>query len=116
MERREALKNIFNLSIAAAVAPLPSFANLSLDESDLLKQNAQSFNKALLTNPDLQGFVGLKQNIPHQILTIEGKIPADFKGAFYRNGPAIHQKQEQRYTHLFEGDGMVQQFSFSKQG
>lgn len=43
MERREALKNIFNLSIAAAVAPLPSFANLSLGEGNLLKQNAQSF-------------------------------------------------------------------------
>ena len=116
MERREALKNIFSLSIAAAVAPLPSFANLPLAEGGLLKQNAQSFNKALLTNPNLQGFVGLKQNISPQALTIEGAIPPDLKGAFYRNGPAIHQRQEQRYSHLFEGDGMVQQFSFSEQG
>lgn len=116
MERREALKNIFSLSIAAAVAPLPSFANLSLVEGDVLKQNAQLFQKALLTNPNLQGFVGLKHNIPEQVLKVEGAIPADFKGSFYRNGPAIHQRQGQRYTHLFEGDGMVQQFSFTQQG
>lgn len=116
MERRQALKNIFGLSLAAAVTPLPSLANLTLPDNDLLKRNAKLFEQALLKDANLQGFVGLKQNIAPQTLSIEGSLPKDFRGTFYRNGPAIHQRQAQRYLHLFEGDGMIQQFSFTDQG
>ncbi|GMM86745.1 carotenoid oxygenase family protein [Pseudoalteromonas sp. MTN2-4] len=116
MDRRQALKNMFGLSMAAAMTPLPSFANLGHLEADPLKQNALLFNKALKTEPNLKGLVGLKQNIAPQTLMLEGKLPADFRGTFYRNGPAIHQRQDQRYLHLFEGDGMIQQFSFTDQG
>ncbi|RZQ52711.1 lignostilbene alpha-beta-dioxygenase [Pseudoalteromonas phenolica] len=116
MERRQAIKNILGISVAAAVTPLPALAKLNIEQSDPLKLNAKLFNQALKSEPNLLGFIGLEDNIAPQKLPIEGKLPSDFSGTFYRNGPAIHQRQDQRYLHLFEGDGMIQQFSFSSQG
>jgi len=42
-----------------------------------------------------------------------GRWPAQLRGRFYRNGPALLQRQGQRYHHWFDGDGMVQQFSIA---
>ena len=39
-----------------------------------------------------------------------------FAGAFYRNGPAVHERFGMRYQHLFDGDGMVQAFRFDGGG
>lgn len=39
-----------------------------------------------------------------------GRWPADLRGRFHRNGPAVFERAGQRYHHWFDGDGMVQQF------
>jgi carotenoid cleavage dioxygenase len=39
-----------------------------------------------------------------------GRWPAELRGRFYRNGPALFERAGQRYHHWFDGDGMVQQF------
>ena len=48
-----------------------------------------------------------------EALTVTGRWPAELRGRFYRNGPALNERDGQRYHHWFAGDGMVQQFSFS---
>jgi all-trans-8'-apo-beta-carotenal 15,15'-oxygenase len=39
-----------------------------------------------------------------------GRWPAELRGRFYRNGPALYERAGQRYHHWFDGDGMVQQY------
>lgn len=39
-----------------------------------------------------------------------GRWPAELRGRFYRNGPALYERAGARYHHWFDGDGMVQQF------
>jgi carotenoid cleavage dioxygenase len=45
-------------------------------------------------------------------LKVEGDIPKDLRGTLYRNGPARHERGPGRYGHKWDGDGMVQAFSF----
>lgn len=40
-------------------------------------------------------------------LELEGTLPAELRGTFYRNGPALFGQYGQRYTHPFEGDGAI---------
>jgi len=49
-------------------------------------------------------------------LRVTGRWPAALRGRFYRNGPALFERAGQRYHHWFDGDGMVQQFTFSDRG
>ncbi len=49
-------------------------------------------------------------------LAVSGRWPAGLRGRFYRNGPAVFERAGQRYHHWFDGDGMVQQFTFSERG
>jgi carotenoid cleavage dioxygenase len=44
-------------------------------------------------------------------LLLRGRWPAELRGRFYRNGPALMERGTERYHHWFDGDGMVQQFS-----
>src|SRR5690606_15027838 len=46
-------------------------------------------------------------------LPLRGELPAGLAGTFYRNGPARHELGGRRYTHWFDGDGMVQAFRFA---
>ena len=45
-------------------------------------------------------------------LAVSGRWPAELRGRFYRNGPAVFERAGIRYRHWFDGDGMVQQFTF----
>lgn len=49
-------------------------------------------------------------------LKLTGRWPADLRGRFYRNGPALFERGGRRYHHWFDGDGMVQQFTFAGSG
>lgn len=39
---------------------------------------------------------------------ITGAFPAGLAGTLYRNGPAGHERGDQRYAHRWDGDGMIQ--------
>ena len=116
MQRRDALKSLFGLSVVAACNPLPALAQLGNASQNPLKQYATSFAKARANNANLIGLDSLQGDLKPQFLSIEGTVPSDFRGQFYRNGPALHERSGQRYTHLFEGDGMIQHFTFDNQG
>lgn len=46
-------------------------------------------------------------------LVKRGHWPEALRGRFYRNGPALFERDGQRYHHWFDGDGMVQQFTLT---
>ena len=46
------------------------------------------------------------------VLKVQGDLPKDINGTFYRNGPARYERGEGRYAHEWDGDGMVQAFRF----
>ncbi|KZN40727.1 hypothetical protein N474_15760 [Pseudoalteromonas luteoviolacea CPMOR-2] len=110
MERRQFIKGMVAAPVVHAVSPnVVLAANSKTNESLIL--NLKRFNAALEQHPELIGFKGTETNLSPQELTIEGKLPTDLTGQFYRNGPGRHHRQKERYLHLFEGDGMVHRFS-----
>lgn len=63
-------------------------------------------------NPFLQGYyepITFEANAPD--LVVEGEIPKELNGTFYRNGPNPQFPPENEY-HFFTGDGMVHAFTF----
>jgi carotenoid cleavage dioxygenase-like enzyme len=63
-------------------------------------------------NPFLQGYYEpLTAECTAPDLVIEGEIPKDLNGTFFRNGPNPQFPPENEY-HFFTGDGMVHAFTF----
>jgi all-trans-8'-apo-beta-carotenal 15,15'-oxygenase len=54
-----------------------------------------------------RGFQNLPQEHDLEPLRVEGKIPADIDGTFYRNGIGQVERAGVRYRHWFDGDGAV---------
>ena len=50
------------------------------------------------------------------LTTLTGRLPPDLTGVLWRNGPAEHERFGHRYGHWFDGDGMVQAFTFTGSG
>ena len=118
MERRQLLKSLMAAPIATA--GLSSFGSLANVLSSTNNQNhnkvlinaKNAFNQALEQNPHLIGFSSVEDDFKPKKMRLEGELPNDLKGAFYRNGPAKHERGDKRYLHMFEGDGMVHSFNF----
>jgi len=107
MNRRDFVQAFAALASAGAV---PSFAETS---------PADAFDAAAARLPWLKPFKGqsdAQQDLRCESLAVTGKLPAELRGRFYRNGPALHERGGRRYRHWFDGDGMVQQFSFTGTG
>jgi all-trans-8'-apo-beta-carotenal 15,15'-oxygenase len=102
MDRRSFL----SATVAAAALPLAGAA-LAESQSKLLFAN----------NPRLtpmRGFAG--QDVACENLAIEGKIPKELRGVFYRNGPGLFERGGQRYQHWFDGDGLLNAWRFTDSG
>jgi carotenoid cleavage dioxygenase len=66
---------------------------------------------ALQLPPELTPLRGLAgADLACDALEIEGDWPRALRGVLYRNGPALYERDSQRYQHWFDGDGMVQAF------
>ena len=121
MQRRQLLKNIAGIAGVGASSlvlgnPIATLVNSSTQrKADLLVNAKQAFNSAIKTSPTLLGLQNTTGNFPPQQLIIEGKLPNDISGVLYRNGPAKFERGDQRYLHQFEGDGMINSFTFSEQ-
>ena len=50
------------------------------------------------------------------LATLSGRLPPALAGVLWRNGPAEHERFGHRYDHWFDGDGMVQAFTFTGDG
>jgi all-trans-8'-apo-beta-carotenal 15,15'-oxygenase len=66
----------------------------------------------------LRGYAG--QDVACDRAAIEGTLPQELRGVFYRNGPALFERglgaNRQRYEHWFDGDGMVHAWRFTDKG
>lgn len=105
MQRRDFLRAFSSATAAiTAAASWPAFA---------LAPDGKAFDDAIAGQPWLKPFKGITDaDLRCDALALSGKWPADFRGRFYRNGPALNERDGQRYRHWFAGDGMVQQFGF----
>ncbi|MBB1321156.1 carotenoid oxygenase family protein [Shewanella sp. SR43-8] len=113
MQRRQFLKS---MAIVGASSALPASATLlTAPVAPAMVNVKQLFNDALAVHPELIGFANVERNFEPQTLSLEGRIPADLHGVFYRNGPAKHERGAIRYQHAFEGDGMLQRFEIKNQ-
>jgi len=60
-----------------------------------------------IDNPYLHGlFAPTTVEISAEALPVEGKLPRDLNGAYFRNGPNSRYAPKNRY-HWFDGDGMI---------
>lgn len=103
MQRRHFLQAF---SALAAPTSLPVWARAS---------DGQAFDAAVADRPWLTPFKGVTDATGErrcEALALSGRWPAGLRGRFYRNGPALYERDGQRYRHWFAGDGMVQQFNF----
>jgi carotenoid cleavage dioxygenase len=50
---------------------------------------------------------------PPLTLDLPDSWPTEVSGTLYRNGPALHQFNGQRYHHWFDGDGMVHRYNIA---
>jgi all-trans-8'-apo-beta-carotenal 15,15'-oxygenase len=103
MQRRQFIKTMAALGSAS---PIFSFAQDAVNKLPRQAEPAwalgfRSMDSATLSTPQLP---------------MRGKLPAALRGVLYRNGPARHDRGEQRYKHWFDGDGMVNAYRFTPQG
>jgi carotenoid cleavage dioxygenase len=103
----------------AALAGLPAFAAAAAAGTPAdIQPDAwtTAFDAAARRDPWLEGYRGVQSDIAETRLTLEGRLPADLRGVFYRNGPARNELPGLRYHHWFDGDGMLQRFAFDGRG
>lgn len=58
--------------------------------------------------PELEPLRGLSGESLDGHAVIAGRLPAALRGRYFRNGPGLMQRAGQRYSHWFDGDGLVQ--------
>lgn len=58
------------------------------------------------------GFQALNEEYSYWCDDIEGDLPKDFSGTFFRNGPGRMEIGGERFGHWFDGDGMVCAITF----
>ena len=58
------------------------------------------------------GLENLEEEHNYVIDDIEGDIPRDLKGTFFRNGPGRQKIGGNKFGHWFDGDGMLCAFTF----
>ena len=103
--RRHALQAL--AASAAAGLATPGFARPA---------RAADFAAAVAHQPLLMPFKGVSDatgELQADAL-VRGRWPAALRGRFYRNGPALFERNGERYHHWFDGDGMVQQFTLAE--
>lgn len=63
--------------------------------------------------PTMRGnFAALEQEHDYWVEEVEGSIPADLTGSFFRNGPGRLKIGHEAFGHWFDGDGMVCRTTF----
>ena len=58
------------------------------------------------------GLENLEQEYSYALTEVEGEIPSNLKGTFFRNGPGRQKIGNQPFGHWFDGDGMLCAFTF----
>ena len=72
-----------------------------------------AFDRAALIKPWTLAYASCSEDaLSTDRLTLKGRIPPSLSGTLYRNGPAKHERGNERYGHRWDGDGMVHAFRF----
>jgi all-trans-8'-apo-beta-carotenal 15,15'-oxygenase len=102
MQRRDLLT--LTAAVAATSLAAPALARPA---------RASDFAQAVAGQPRLTPFKGVtdRSGDVDGTALLRGRWPAELRGRFYRNGPALFERAGERYHHWFDGDGMVQQFT-----
>ena len=104
--RRTVLRAIGALPVALAAGRAGSAAADSADSAPAL--TAAQRRLAFAT--------AAAESLAAPLTTLSGRLPPDLTGVLWRNGPAEHDRFGHRYGHWFDGDGMVQAFTFTRDG
>jgi all-trans-8'-apo-beta-carotenal 15,15'-oxygenase len=59
------------------------------------------------------GLENLDEEYDYWMTDIQGEVPTDIKGTFFRNGPGRQKIGESQYGHWFDGDGMLCAFTIA---
>ena len=74
----------------------------------------EDFAAALARQPALIAFETARaEAFAAPLTTLIGRLPPALAGVLWRNGPAEHERYGHRYGHWFDGDGMIQAFTFT---
>ena len=107
LSRRDAIRFL-------ASTPLLSAATLRAGTG---ADTAEDFAAALARDPRLLAFANPHaREVAAPLRTVAGNLPTELTGTLWRNGPAEHDRFGHRYGHWFDGDGMVQAFTFDGAG
>ncbi|MEM7077454.1 MAG: carotenoid oxygenase family protein [Pseudomonadota bacterium] len=60
------------------------------------------------------GLANLDTEHSYWLQPIDGSLPDDLEGTFFRNGPGRQRIGEEKYGHWFDGDGMLCAFTFNQ--
>ena len=53
-----------------------------------------------------------EEALDYVVTDVEGEIPSQLRGVYYRNGPGTFEAGSEMYAHPFDGDGLVLSLSF----
>ena len=113
----------FFQSVGAAAATAATFASASALPAVAQTPAASTSKRKALFNGSprmtpLRGYAG--QDVSCERAAIEGKVPDALRGTFYRNGPGLFERglgvNKRRYSHWFDGDGLVNAWRFTDKG
>lgn len=96
-----------HLLAAAAAAPL-----LTPLASTARGQDDAAVRARIAADPLRTPMLGVADGAePQATALLRGRWPAELRGRYYRNGPALLARAGERYRHWFDGDGMVQAYT-----
>lgn len=104
------------LGSAAAATALAAPAVRAAASAGDIDDTARAFAARRAGAPWTAGIAGLQDDAPPMAMQVEGRWPAGLRGRLLRNGPARHEVGDLRYHHLFDGDGMVQEYRIGADG
>lgn len=107
MNRRRFLGSLAGAAAGLLIAPRLLRAETAVD----------AFARGRAAHPYLAGWQSIEGDAfgPSEVV-LEGRLPEGLVGTLYRNGPALFERGGQRYTHWFDGDGLVHAWKISAQG
>jgi all-trans-8'-apo-beta-carotenal 15,15'-oxygenase len=110
MNRRRFLRDVIAGAGAFALAPGLLRAEIAVPATG----GSAEFARNLAAQPWLAGWkTADSESFGPTLAALEGRLPKDFAGLLYRNGPAWFDRAGFRYRHLFDGDGMLQSWRFA---
>lgn len=103
MDRRQFLQG---MGVALAAGSLPAWATSG-------DATFEGFRQGAKRHPWLGAYAGVAEDLAAGPIRFEGRLPTGLSGTLYRNGPALFERAGVRYQHWFDGDGMVQAYTFA---